>query len=357
MNRVDTFLKLAVKQGGSDLHLVSGQAPRIRINGALDRVRFRELSVEDVHGMLQEFMPEGVRARVEQGASADFGYTVPELGRFRVNVYRHVAGIAVAMRVIPQRIPTLDELGLPAAVKQIVSQPKGLILVTGPAGCGKSTTLAAIIDHINATRHGHIITLEDPIEFVHWFKQCVVTQRELYAHVPTLAEGLRNALREDPDVILIGELRDPESIGLALTAAETGTQVFASLHTVRAVQTIDRIVNVFSTRRQDQVRSMLADSLRMIVSQRLVRHQDGTRRQAVAEVLVNTLAVKSVIRSGQTHKLESVIQSGAQVGMQSLGVALKGLVDKGMVSAEEAAEQLGEGEPSGTVQLQPALRG
>jgi len=346
VSRIDAFLRLAVKQGGSDLHLVSGHTPRIRIHGVLHRVHFRELTVEDLELILSEFMTERHRERLQEHASVDFAYTVEDLGRFRVNVYRHLHGIAAALRVIPHDIPNLDQLGLPPAVKLAVSQPKGLILVTGPTGCGKSTTLAAMIDHINSTRRAHVITLEDPIEFVHSYKKSVVTQREIYHHAPALADALRDGVREDPDVILVGEMRDPETIAVALTAAETGIQVLATLHTSGASRSIDRIVNVFPSRRQEQVRSMLADSLCMIISQRLLRRADGAGRVVAAEVLVNTSGAKSVIRSGSSHKLESVIQAGGRVGMQSLSNVLRELVRKGIITAEEATEHAIDESPS-----------
>ena len=334
--RVDTFLELAVNQGGSDLHLITGQAPRIRINGTLHAIRFRQLSNEDLKRILSEFMTEEHRKTLEQRLAVDFAYETPSLGRFRVNVYHHSQGLAAALRVIPSKVPDLDELGLPSSVSLGVSQTSGLTLVTGPTGSGKSTTLAALIDAINATRKGHIITIEDPIEFVHPFKQCTVTQREIGFHSPSFSEALRDAVREDPDLILVGEMRDLETISLALTAAETGTQVLGTLHTSGASRSIDRIVNVFPARRQDQVRAMLAESLRMIVSQKLVPTTEGTKRVPVSEVLINTNAAASMIRSGNTHKLESVIQSGAGVGMKSLDASLKELLQRGVITGEEA---------------------
>jgi twitching motility protein PilT len=337
--RVQSFLELAVKQGGSDLHLVSGQPPHVRIHGALHRVRFRELSVDDVSQILSEFMPERQAKQLEERHSCDFAYEVPELGRFRVNAYRHARGLAAALRVIPTVVPKLEDLNLPAAVRLQVLQPKGLTLVTGPTGAGKSTTLAGMIDLLNQTRKGHIVTIEDPIEFVHGFKNCVVNQREIGLHAPSFAEALKSALREDPDVILIGELRDLETIALALTAAETGIQVFGTLHTSGAWRTVDRIVNVFPPRRQDQIRAMLAESLRLIVSQRLLRTADGRGRVAAAEVLVNTYAASSMIRSGNAHKLESVIQAGSGAGMQTMEAAIKDLVRRQLVSPGDAETQ------------------
>jgi twitching motility protein PilT len=334
--KVNTFLELAVNQGGSDLHLVSGEPPRIRINGVLHEVRFRKLSIEDLQRILDEFMHERQLERLREDLAVDFGYEVPNLGRFRVNVLYHARGLAAALRLIPATLLSLDDLGLPVSVKTIAQQPRGLTLVTGPTGSGKSTTLAAIIDHINATRKGHIITIEDPIEYVHEFKQCVITQREIGYHSPSFSEALRNAIREDPDVVLVGELRDLETISLALTAAETGTQVLGTLHTGGAARTIDRILNVFPAARQDQIRAMLADSLQMIVSQRLVPTPEGDGRKAAAEVLINTFAVASMIRTGNSHKIDSAIQAGAQAGMQSLDSSLKDLVRRELISGEQA---------------------
>jgi twitching motility protein PilT len=336
MSRIDTFLELAVRQGGSDLHMISGQAPRIRIHGVLHQVRFRELSVEDMERLIEEFTTPEARARLGTQLSTDFAYDVNGLGRFRVNLYRHHGGLGASFRVIPTQIPSWESLGLPTSLKLAVSQPKGLTLVTGPTGSGKSTSLAAMVDHINSTRRGHIVTIEDPIEFVHGYKQCVVTQREVFAHAPSFSEALAAAVREDPDVILVGELRDLETISLALTAAETGIQVLGTLHTNGAARTVDRIVNVFPARRQEQIRAMLADSLRMVVSQQLVTRTDGAGRLAVIEVLINNTASASIIRGGASHKLNSVIQAGRKVGMQSLDAGLRELVRAGAITGEEA---------------------
>jgi twitching motility protein PilT len=338
MNRVDTFLELTVKQGGSDLHLVAGHAPRVRINGVLHPIRFRELTAEDMRLALDEVIPAEHKERLARELSVDFAYSTESLGRFRINVYHHTHGLGAALRVIPATIPSLASLGLPDAIRLHAAEPNGLILVAGPTGSGKSTTLAAIVDHINQTRNGHIITLEDPIEYLHPFKKCIVTQREIRVHAPSLADALRDAVREDPDVILVGELRDPEAISIALTAAETGIQIFGTLHTSGAARTIDRIINTFPANRQEQARGMLADSLRMVVSQRLLRTADGSGRVAALEILVNTKAVKAHIRAGSSHKLASVIQTGAGVGMQSSDAALQSFVDQGVVSAAEAAE-------------------
>ncbi len=335
-SRVDAFLELAVRQGGSDLHLVSGRPPCIRLNGALHPVRFRELTVEDIESLLSEVMGEWHTRQLEELHAVDFAHEVEGLGRFRVNAYRHVRGLAAVMRVVPSVVPSFDSLGLSSAVKLQLMQPKGLTLVTGATGSGKSTTLAGIIRLLNESRKGHIITLEDPIEFLHEYHGCVISQREIGVHAPSFSVALRDAVREDPDVILVGELRDLESISLALTAAEVGIQVLATLHTGSARRTIDRVINVFPAKQQDQVRSMLAESLRMVISQRLVRRADGTGRLLAADILVNTHAAAAMIRSGNSHKLDSVMQAGVAVGMQTLDSSLKALLQKKLITAEEA---------------------
>lgn len=340
MGRIDSFLELAIKQGGSDLHLVSGQPPRIRIGGTLHRVRFRDLSVEDLQRIAGEIMNEEQKAVLEEKKAVDFAYQSEELGRFRVNVYHHVHGYAAALRHISDTTPSFESLNLPESIRTHITSPKGLTLVTGPTGSGKSTTLASLVDYLNETRKGHIITIEDPIEFIHKPKQCAITQREVGAHSPTFGDALRDAVREDPDVILVGEMRDMETISLALTAAETGAQVLGTLHTNGAPRTIDRIVNVFPARRQEQIRSMLAESLNMVVSQQLCRTtEEGNKRRAAVEVLINTPASAAVIRSGSSHKLASVIQSGARVGMQSLDSVLRSYVQQGLITAQEAYER------------------
>jgi twitching motility protein PilT len=339
MSRINSFLELTVKQGGSDLHVVAGLAPRIRIHGTLQPVRFRELSSDEILRILSEFMTDTQRSRLERDLSVDFAYKVDGIGRFRANVYNHVRGIAAVFRVIPEQIPSLENAGLPSIVGSMVTSPRGLTLVTGPTGSGKSTTLAAMVDHINANRRGHIITIEDPIEFLHGFKKCVVTQREIGTHSPSFGDALRDALREDPDVILVGEMRDLETIELALTAAETGVQVLGTLHTTGAVRTVDRLVTVFPARVQDQVRSVLAESLRMIVSQQLARKADGSGRVLVPEVLVNTQGCSTMIRKGRSHQLTSVIQAGARDGMCGLDAGLHELVRSEMISGEEAFEK------------------
>jgi twitching motility protein PilT len=336
VSRIHAFLELVVNQGGSDLHVVSGLMPRIRIHGRLEPVRFRELSSEEIQRILAEFMRGDQRERFERGMSVDFAYVAEGIGRFRVNVYRHLRGIAAAFRVIPSKIPTLAEAGLPDVVGRTVQTPRGLTLVTGPTGSGKSTTLAAMVDHVNRTRKGHIITIEDPVEFLHEYRNCVITQREIGVHSPTFHDALVDAVREDPDVILVGEMRDLETIQLALTAAETGVQVLATLHTNGAVRSVERLVGVFPARIQEQIRSVLAGSLRMVVSQQLARRADGSGRVIVPEILINNQSAAAMIRKGRPHQLASVIQAGGRAGMCSLDANLQELLRKEIISGEEA---------------------
>lgn len=336
MSRVHAFLELVINQGGSDLHLKSGETPRIRINGHLHNVHFRELSTEDMERILGEIMVPQQREALESNRSADFAYEAEGLGRFRVNAHFHIHGLAASFRVLSSSIQTLDELKMPECIKDLISQPSGLTLVAGPSGCGKTTTLSAMLDQINSTRRGHIVTIEDPIEFLHNYKKSVVTQRQVGLHSPNFAHALKDALREDPDVILVGDMRDPETIALALTAAETGVQVLACLHTLGASRTIDRIVNAFPSSRRDQIRIMLADSLRLVVSQQLVQTSEAHSRFAVAEILINNSGASSLIRSGKTQNLNNVIQSGGKLGMRSLDSQLEEFVRKGTISGEEA---------------------
>jgi twitching motility protein PilT len=338
MNRVDAFLELAVKQGGSDVHLVAGQPLRLRLNGDLEIVRFRELSNRDMDDFLEEFMTDAQREALERDHHVDFAYQCDIAGRFRVSVFHHRDGLAAAFRTIPSTPPKLESLGLPPMVQHMLAVGKGLVLVTGPTGSGKSTTLAGMVGHLNETRKGHIVTVEDPIEFVHDYQKCVVSQREVGTHTTSFAEALRSAVREDPDVLMVGEMRDPETISLALTAAETGIMVLGTLHTNGAVRCVDRIVNVFPGRRQEQVRSMLADSLRLVISQQLVRKADRSGRVVAADVLVNTSAVSSMIRQGNTHKLMNAIQAGQRAGMQSLDAVLMDLVRRDVIAGDEAYE-------------------
>ena len=336
--RIDAFLELLVRQGGSDLHLVADQPPRLRIHGSIQNVHFRTLDSEELGRMLGEILSPRHRQELERHFAVDFAYETEELGRFRVNVYQQATGPGAAFRSIAGKLESLEGLGIPSAVGSLIRQPSGLTVVTGPTGSGKSTTLSSMIDHINSERRGHIITIEDPIEFRHSFKRSVVTQREVGLHAPSFAEALRNALHEDPDVILVGEMRDLETMSLALTAAETGVQVFGTLHTNGAVRTIDRIVNVFPVERQDLVRAMLSENLRMIVAQQLVPTTNADGRVAVREILVNNSAASSLIRNGKTHQLSSVLQSGRRLGMVSMDSQLAELVQQGTISPEMARE-------------------
>ena len=336
MNRIDTFLELLVKQDGSDLHLVSGNPPRLRLHGELIGVKYRELSAAETMALLGEIMPEPARAAFEQHDSADFAYAIDGVARFRVNVFRHVNGVGAVLRLIPVAVRTLEQLGLPNVLAGFCRQRKGLILCTGPTGSGKSTTLAACIDHINGSRKAHIVTIEDPIEFVHRNKQSLVSQREVGFDTQSFASALHSALREDPDVILGGEMRDLETISLAVTAAETGILVLGTLHTNGAAATVDRIVNVFPALDQGRIRSMLSTSLLGVVSQQLVRRSDGKGRVPALEVLVNNPGISNILRDGKTEQIATAIQSGALQGMQSMDTALRRLVDAKLITGRDA---------------------
>jgi twitching motility protein PilT len=336
VSRIDTFLELVVKQNGSDLHMVAGNPPRIRLYGDLYPVKYRELTPEESNDLIAETMTDSARRALEIRHSLDFAYEVPGLARFRVNVFRHLRGLGAVFRVIRTTLRSLDDLNMPPVLKTFCMQRRGLILVTGPTGSGKSTTLAAMIDFINQDRQEHIITIEDPVEFVHPQKRCLVSQREIGLNAESFAGALRSSLREDANVVLVGELRDLETIGLAVTAAETGILVLATLHTSGAAATVDRMVNVFPGGEQPLIRSMLSTSLCGVVSQQLVRRLDGKGMVAAVEVLVNTPAVANILREGKTELLTSVIQAGALVGMQSLDNSLRHLLDAKVISGGEA---------------------
>ena len=336
MNRVDTFLELVVKQQGSDLHLVAGNPPRVRLNGETYEIKYRELTIEEMQGLLSEIMTDAEMATFELDYNFDFAYEVPNLARFRVNVFKHLNGIGAVFRVIPSNIQTLNELGLPPVLKNLIRQRKGLILVTGPTGSGKSTTLAAMLDAINTERKGHIITIEDPIEFVHQNKSCLISQREVGHHTNSFASALHSALREDPNVILVGELRDLETVHMALTAAEMGILVMATLHTSSAASSIDRIINVFPPGEESYVRTMLSTSLCGVISQQLMRKADNRGRIAAIEIMINNPAVANVIRDGKTEQLDNIIQSGGMQGMQLMDTALRRFVDAKLITADDA---------------------
>lgn len=336
MNRIDTFLKLVVVQKGSDLHLVAGNPPRIRIDGEIERVKYRNLSAQETETLLYEIMPESAREPFEEIGQADFSYEVPDLARFRVNVFRHAGGAGAVLRVIPSTVLSLEKLNLPSVLETFCRMRSGFLLITGPTGSGKSTTMGAMVDRINRTREGHIITVENPVELVHKSQRCLVSQREVGRHCPSFSTGLRSALREDPDVIVLGEMRDLETIRGAVTAAEMGALVLSTLHTVGAVATVDRIVNAFPPGEQAFIRSMVSTSLTGVISQALLRRGDGKGRVAAIETLVNTTAAANLIREGKVDQLTSVIQAGAAQGMQTFDHALRKLLDAQLITIEEA---------------------
>jgi twitching motility protein PilT len=336
MAAIDTFLIEILERRGSDLHFISGDHPRIRQYGDLQPLREERLESQMVHDALYEIMPRTAVERFESKDGADFAYTLGDRARFRVNVLRHLGGMGAVFRAIPSKAMTLDELKLPDSVRQLCRASNGLILVTGKTGSGKSTTLAAMIDDINSRVKGHILTVEDPIEFVHQRKSCLVSQREIGVHSSSFAAALHSALREDPDVVLVGELRDLETMSVAITAAEMGILVMGTLHTNGAAQTVDRMVNVFPSDKQSHVRTMLSTSLRGVVSQQLLQRADKEGRVAALEILINTPAVSNLIRQGKLDQLENTMQSGAQFGMRTMDTAIQQLLDQGVITGKEA---------------------
>ncbi|HKZ73150.1 MAG TPA: PilT/PilU family type 4a pilus ATPase [Steroidobacteraceae bacterium] len=336
MAAIDVFLAEIMEKRGSDLHFIAGDPPRIRQYGELMQLRADRLEAQLVQEALYEIMPKTAIDRFEAKDGADFAYTLPQRGRFRVNVMRQLNGMGAVFRAIPSTAMTLDELKLPEAVRQMCRANYGLILVTGKTGSGKSTTLAAMIDDINKREKGHILTIEDPIEFVHERRNCLISQREIGVHSPSFAAALHSALREDPDVILVGELRDYETMSIAVTAAEMGILVMGTLHTNGAAQTVDRMVNVFPADKQAHVRTMLSTSLRGVVSQQLLQRTDKQGRVAALEILVNTAAAANLIRQGKLDQLENVMQSGAAIGMRTMDSAIQHLLDHRQVSGKEA---------------------
>lgn len=346
------LLKFAMERRASDLHLSAGEPPMVRIQGDLVRIDHPPLLADETHRLIFEVMNDHQRRNFQEHLEVDFAYTLGAGARFRVNAFMHERGEGAVFRQIPEKIPRLEDLGLPPVLKTIAQAEKGLVLVTGPTGSGKSTTLAAMIDMINETMAGHILTLEDPIEFVHKSKRALVNQREIGSQSKSFNAALRSALREDPDVILVGELRDLETMSLALTAAETGHLVFATLHTASAPKTIDRIIDVFPTDQQAQVRTMLSESLLGVVAQMLVKKKSGGR-QAALEILLGNAAVKNLIREGKTHQLPSVMQVSGKQGMQTLEAALSDLVTSGTVALDEARSRC----PSSEALAQLAARG
>ncbi|ROR34491.1 type IV pilus twitching motility protein PilT [Inmirania thermothiophila] len=329
------LLAFSVKNRASDLHLSAGLPPMIRVDGDIRRINLPPLDHKTVHALVYDIMNDKQRKDYEEFLEADFSFELPGVARFRVNAFNHHRGAGAVFRTIPTNVLTLEELGAPAVFKDIADNPRGLVLVTGPTGSGKSTTLAAMIDHINETRFDHILTIEDPIEFVHQSKKCLVNQREVHRDTLGFSEALRAALREDPDVILVGEMRDLETIRLALTAAETGHLVFGTLHTVSAAKTIDRIIDVFPAGEKEMVRSMLSEALRAVISQTLLK-KIGGGRVAAHEIMIGTPAIRNLIRENKVAQMYSAIQTGGAVGMQTLDQSLQELVRKGVVSVQEA---------------------
>jgi len=336
MNRIDTFLRLVVEQQGSDLHLVSGNPPRIRIHGEIHPIKYRELTVEETSELVREIMPEVLRKEFRSAGQVDYSYQVEGLARFRINAFLHHGGVGAVVRVVPSSVQSLADLDLPPVLGTLCRRRSGFILITGPTGSGKSTTLGAMVDLINGERECHIITIEQPVELVHAPKSSLISQREVGIHSEGFAEALRSALREDPDVIVVGEMRDLETIRLAVTAAEMGSLVLGTLHTVGAIATVERMINSFPADEQTYIRSMLSTSLSGVVSQGLVRRADGQGRVAAVEILINNAAASNLIREGKVDQLLNVIQAGALQGMQTFDNALRRLLDEGLISLAEA---------------------
>ncbi len=332
-----TDLLIQTKQlHASDLHLTAGARPTLRINGKLTRLDMPELGREEIHALIYDILTDEQKAKFEATHDLDFSLELSGVGRFRINAFLHRLGEGAVLRLIPEGVQSLDDLGMPPVLKDLAMQDRGLVLITGPTGSGKSTTLAAMIDHMNERREDHIITVEDPIEFVHAHKRCNINQREVGPHTMSFAAALRSALREDPDVILVGEMRDLETIALALTAAETGHLVLSTLHTNNAPQTINRVVDVFPPHQQEQIRVQLAESLLGVVAETLVTALNGGGRVAAMEIMVSTAAIRNIIRENKIHQLPSAIQTGARDGMQSFDQSLKVLVKNKKISPDEA---------------------
>lgn len=332
---VTALLTFAAQAGASDVHLSSGEPPMIRLHGDMKKLDHPPLSREEVHALVYDIMNDSQRRLFEEHLELDFSFDLGTIGRFRVNVFMQQRGEGAVFRTIPTKILSPEELGLPPIIKKLCDREKGLILVTGPTGSGKSTTLAAMIDYINSTYEGHIVTIEDPIEFTHSSKKCLVNQRELGTHTHSFANALRAVLREDPDVILVGEMRDLETIQLAITAAETGHLVFATLHSPSAPQTVDRVIDVFPAAQQAQIRAQFADAIEAIITQTLCKKKGGGRVAAL-EILVATPAVRNLIREGKVHQIPSAMQVGQKDGMQTMDMALIDLAMRGIITREEA---------------------
>lgn len=336
MAQIDAFFKLMNEQGASDLHMISAQQPILRISGELERVKYKLLENDSLKVMLYEIAPEHKVKEFEETGDVDFAYEIPGLARYRANYFQQKNGIGAVFREIPSTILTCDELGLPKVVSRLASLPRGLVLVTGPTGSGKSTTLAAIIHEANITRKDHILTVEDPIEFVHESDKAIINHREVGIHTRSFAAALRGALREDPDIILVGEMRDLETISLAIEASATGHLVFGTLHTTSAAKTVDRIIEVFPENQQEQVKSTLADGIRAVVAQNLFRRRDGKGRVAAVEIMIATPAVRNLIREGKTFQIPSMMQTGHKYGMQTLDDGIMELLNKKIINPDEA---------------------
>jgi len=336
MARIDAFLKLGLAQGCSDVHLSVGVPPMLRMNGDLMPIKFRELSDTELETYILEILTSNQKEKLAEGHDLDFSYAAEEGGRFRVNVFRKVTGFGAVFRYIPDEVPTLESLNVPKILRDFCGYHQGMVLVTGSTGTGKSTTLAAMIDHLNETRNLNIISLEDPIEFVHPSKKSQVIQRELGTHVTSFADGVRSAMREDPDVILVGELRDAETITMAMTAAETGHLVLGTLHTTGAVKTIDRVIDALPGELREQTKSFLSMSLKAVVTQVLCKTPDGRGRRAIVEILVNTRAIAKLITTDQTHQISSQLQTGRNLGMQLMDAALLDAVNAKEIDPDDA---------------------
>jgi twitching motility protein PilT len=336
MARIDAFLKLGFAQGCSDVHLAVGVPPMLRLNGDLVPIKFRELGPTELESYVEEILTDSQKEHFRAGHDLDFSYVSEDGGRFRVNLFRKATGVGATFRNIPADLPSLDALGLPPKVKEFCDLHQGMVLVTGSTGTGKSTTLAAMIDHLNSTRSLNIISLEDPIEFVHPSKRSQVVQRELGTHIPSFAEGVRDALREDPDVILVGEMRDAETISMAMTAAETGHLVLGTLHTTSAVKSVDRIIDALPADQREQTKSFLSHSLRAVVTQNLVKTADGRDRRAIVEIMIMNRAIAKLIGTEQTHQIPAQLQTGKSVGMQLMDQALLDAISRKLVDPDDA---------------------
>jgi twitching motility protein PilT len=333
---ISDLLAFSVKNKASDLHLSAGLPPMIRVHGDVRKINVPAMDHTQVHDMVYDIMNDGQRKIYEETLECDFSFEIPNLARFRVNAFNQNRGAGAVFRTIPSKILTLEQLNAPAIFKEIANTPRGIVLVTGPTGSGKSTTLAAMVDYINENEMGHILTVEDPIEFVHTSKKCLINQREVGPHTLSFQNALRSALREDPDVILVGEMRDLETIRLALSAAETGHLVFGTLHTSSAAKTVDRIVDVFPAAEKEMVRSMLSESLRAVISQTLCKTKDEQGRVAAHEIMIGTPAIRNLIRENKVAQMYSAIQTGQNIGMQTLDQNLQDLVRRNVISAAEA---------------------